>query len=88
MKPVRLLLLACLLGACTDDPPPPVEPEPAAPEAPALPKLAPGPDDLEPTAEEIPIVEDFEDQAKTEIKPDNLRAQLDALEHEIEQDSQ
>lgn len=87
MKPLHLLLLACLLGACTDDPPPRVEPEPARPEAPASPKATPEAEDLEPTAEEVPIVEDFEDQAKEEIKPDNLRAQLDALEQEIEQDS-
>jgi hypothetical protein len=88
MKPLHLLLLACLLGACTDDPPPRVEAEPAPADVPAPPTPAPGTDDLEPTAEEIPIVEDFEEQAKTEIKPDNLRAQLDALEQEIEQDSQ
>jgi hypothetical protein len=87
MKPLHLLLLACLVGACTDDPPPPVEPEPARAEEPAITEPSPGPEDLEPTAEEIPIVEDFEDQAKAEIKPDNLRAQLDALEQEIERDS-
>jgi hypothetical protein len=88
MKPLHLLLLACVIGACTDEPPPRVEAEPAPAEAPARPEIAPGPDDAEPTAEEIPIVEDFEDQAKSEIKPDNLRAQLDALEQEIERDSQ
>jgi hypothetical protein len=87
MRPL-LFALACVAltyasGACSDDPPPPVEAEPGPPEQPA----APAPADIEPSEEEVPIVEDFEDEAEKEVKPDNLNAQLDALEQEIELDS-
>lgn len=80
-----LLLALALLGACSDDPPPPVEPEPAPPEQPAAP--APAPASVEPSEQEVPIVEDFEEEAEREVKTDNLNAQLDALEKEIELDS-
>jgi hypothetical protein len=76
-------LALALLGACSDDPPPPVEPEPAAPEQPA----APAPANVEPSEQEVPIVEDFEEEAAREIKADDLNAQLDAMEQEIEMDS-
>jgi hypothetical protein len=83
VKTLRPFLFAlALLGACSDDPPPPVEAEPGPPERPA----APAPD-VEPSAEELPIVEDFEDEAEKEVKRDDLSAQLDALEQEIELDS-
>jgi hypothetical protein len=83
MKALRPFLFAlALLGACSDDPPPPVEAEPGPPEQPAAP-----PADVEPSAEEVPIVEDFEDEAERDVKADDLNAQLDALEQEIELDS-
>lgn len=87
MSTLRALLwlaLAATLAACSDDPPPKVEPEPA----PSAPPAAPAPPELEPTADEVPIAEDFEAQAAEEIKPDNLSGQLDAIEKEIELDSQ
>jgi hypothetical protein len=87
MKTVRsfpsFFLALALLGACSDDPPPPVEPEPAAAEKPA----APAPASVEPSEQEVPIVEDFEAEAEREVKADNLNAQLDAMEQEIELDS-
>lgn len=89
MKTVRTFpssfLALALLGACADDPPPPVEAEPAPAERPATP--APAPASLEPSEQEVPIVEDFEEEAEREVRADNLDAQLDALEQEIELDS-
>lgn len=78
-----LVLASLLLSACDDDPPPPVEPEPPRAEAP---KPTPAPE-VEPTADEVPIPEDFEEQAEKEVSPNDLSAQLDALEQEISADS-
>jgi hypothetical protein len=84
MKGLRPILFALtLVGACSDDPRPPVEAEPGPAEQPVAPAAA----DVEPSAEEVPIVEDFEDEAEQQVKPDDLNAQLDALEQEIELDS-
>jgi len=76
------LLQTCMIGACGDDPPPPlVEPEPErVPEAPVV---TAAPEAPEPTAEEIPIPEDFEEEAARDITANDLRAQLDTLEQEI-----
>jgi PBP1b-binding outer membrane lipoprotein LpoB len=82
MKPVlTVLLLAALLSACADDPPPKVEPEPPR-EAPSTPPPAV----IEPTEEEVPIPEDFEEEAEKEVSPNDLGAQLDAIEQEIASD--
>jgi len=83
---LAMLALACALTACADDPPPPVEPEPVAP-ANAPSATRPSAQKIEPTPEQVPIPEDFEEQAEKEISTDNLNAQLDALEQEIQQDS-
>ena len=87
MKTVlTMLALACAFTACADDPPPPVEPEPIAPaNAPSV--TRPSAQKSEPTPEQVPIPEDFEEQAEKEVSTDNLNAQLDALEQEIQQDS-
>ena len=87
---LALLLLAGLLGAClgacNDEPPPPVEPEPPRAEAPRrAPVFEVG---IEPSADEVPIAEDFEEQAVKEVSPKDLKAQLDALEQEIASDGQ
>lgn len=84
-------LIACTLAlalttACADDPPPRVEPEPEPAPKPAAP-AAPVEPEPEPTPDEVPIAEDFTEQAKAEISPRNLRAQLDALEREIARDA-
>jgi hypothetical protein len=39
-----------------------------------------------PTADELPVPEDFEAEAEREITRDNLRSQLDALDREISAD--
>ena len=39
-----------------------------------------------PTADELPVPEDFEAEAEREITRDNLRAELDSLEREISAD--
>ena len=77
-----LWVLVALLNACGDDPPPPVEPEPPRAAAPK-----PPPPLVEPTPEEVPIPEDFEEQATREVSPKDLNAQLDAIEQEITSDS-
>jgi hypothetical protein len=51
-----------------------VDPPPTAATAPAAPA---------PTAEELPVPEDFSDRAQTEVTDQNYRAQLDAVEGEI-----
>ena len=80
------LTLACALTACADDPPPAVEPEPIAP-ANAPSATRPSARKIDPTPEQVPIPEDFEEQAEKEVSTDDLNAQLDALEQEIQRDS-
>lgn len=79
--------LTCALGlACSSE----KEPEPPAPpityqEAPkpALPTNSERP----PTASELPIAEDFDDESAEQINADNFPAELDRLEAEINADS-
>jgi hypothetical protein len=40
-----------------------------------------------PTADELPVPEDFEAEAEREITRDNLRSELDSLDREISADS-
>lgn len=52
---------------------------------------APEPEPVEeepadPTADEVPIAEDFESEAEEEITEDNYEAKLDDLEEELEAD--
>jgi hypothetical protein len=83
---IALLLQIGMLGGCGDSPPPPeVEPEPES--LPEEPVAEATPDVLEPTPDEIPIPEDFEEEAAKDISVSDLRAQLDALEQEISSDS-
>ena len=68
-------LLAISLAACGDDevaPPPTTTSVAAAPEVAAA-----------PTADEVPVPEDFSDRAQTEVTTENYRAQLDAVEGEL-----
>jgi hypothetical protein len=41
------------------------------------------PVEQEPTAEEVPVAEDFEPEAEQQISAENYRAELDALEREL-----
>jgi len=84
---LALLLLACsgVGAACSDEPKPAVEAEPPHEAAPKPAEPAPDPD---PTPEQVPIPEDFEEQAASEVSEADLGAQLDALEREIAADSQ
>jgi hypothetical protein len=43
----------------------------------------PEPDEVEPSSAELPVAEDFEQEAEEEITAETLRAQLDAREKEI-----
>lgn len=81
---LRILLALCAslaFAACDDDPPPAIEEEPAVVRGPVA-----EPADPEPTPAEVPIPEDFAAEAEREISTSDLRAQLDALEQEIELD--
>lgn len=84
---LALVLLAslCFGGACSDEPKPAVEAEPPHAPAPKPPK--PVVDSVDPTPEQVPIPEDFEEEAAKEVSDKNLSAQLDALEQEITADS-
>jgi hypothetical protein len=97
MTALRWTALACwgslLAAACSGEPRPPSEPapEPAAPPAapaPAAPAPAVAqeqPADLEPTPEELPVREDFEEEAALQVTLANYRAELDKLEREIDE---
>jgi hypothetical protein len=56
-----------------------VEKAPGVGEPPAPPAEEPVPD-----PEELPVAEDFEEQAEAEISADNYRAELDQLADDIE----
>ena len=89
---MRQWLIACglmLLAACSKQEPPAPATEPAVPSA-AVP--APGPSAAvatpEPSASaaaapDLPVEEDFEDEANLKVNAVTLDAQLDALEKEI-----
>ena len=82
-----LLVSSCFIaacGACSGDPKPAVEAEP--PHEP--PSKAAKTAIADPTPDEVPIPEDFEEEAAREVSEENLAAQLDALEQEIAADSQ
>ena len=93
MKPASCgLAFACALFtvACSGEERPPAEPAPVAPDAPApAAEPAPAPEpaaaELEPTPEEVPVREDFEDEVATEVTLANYRAELDRLEKAIEE---
>jgi hypothetical protein len=85
-------VLALTLCACSSGKRPPTEPAPApAPvtAAPAMPAAAPQPtpaiavEEREPTPQEVPIAEDFASEAARQITVVNFRAELDALEKEM-----
>jgi hypothetical protein len=92
-RAVLLLLLPALaaaLGACAKSEAPPPEPAPAVtPTAAPLPSPAATPALPSAGAEaagslDLPTEEDFEDESAQAINGDNLEAQLDALEKEIQ----
>lgn len=90
------VLAALLLTACTTDPRPPSEPAPQTPssakpsamvgsaaQAMARAQVVEHVPVAEPTPEELPVPEDFENEAASEITTANYRAQLDAIEQEL-----
>jgi hypothetical protein len=75
--------LALLLIACSNEPRPTAEPAP--PEAPApTPAPAPTVEQRDPTPEELPIAEDFEEQSLQQITESNFKAELDTIEKELD----
>jgi hypothetical protein len=76
--------MACLsLLACGTEARPKAEPQPRK-----LPHAAEAGTNNHPapTADELPVPEDFEAEAEREITRDNLRTKLDALDREISAD--
>lgn len=83
------LLGLLTLGACAKKEAPPPEPAPAAPSvasaaAPAPSEAAaPAPSASVAAQPDVPVEEDFEDEANLKVNAQTLDAQLDALEKEI-----
>lgn len=72
-------LSCCAAVACGSEERPKAEPQPlSVPGSPA--KVS----DAQPTADELPVPEDFEAEAEREITRDNARTELDAIERELE----
>lgn len=92
MRPNRRFwfVVSCALTAlaCSSEPRPVSEPAPAAPEFTVAPPVdptaaqAPGAE-IEPTKEQLPVREDFDEEAEQEITAENFRAELDRLEREL-----
>ena len=80
----RAMLLLCLAWVgCGTEERPRAEPQPRVLPHAAATRAA---DHPAPTADELPVPEDFEAEAEREITRDNLRAELDALDREITAD--
>ena len=92
MRPVHVTTVLCvgtLLLACGKSDRPVPQPEPRAPApsaspAPDAPPDAPSEAKAAPTAEELPIQEDFEQEAETRVTADNYSSELDAIEKALE----
>lgn len=88
----RAGLVVLLAGAwigCAEEPPPAPAPEPVAAPTPTppTPMLPPRPaEPEEPTAQSLPIADDFEEEAATQITTTTYVAELDKLEAEISAD--
>lgn len=80
-----IALVAFLACGKQEQPLPEPAPLSAAPAQPE-PVPAPAPADELPSADVLPVPEDFEDEAATEITEASYHAQLDALEKEVEAD--
>ncbi len=86
---VATVLCAAGLSACgkgdRPEPSAPASSESAATEAPPdAPPDAPSEAKAEPTADELPIQEDFEQEAQTQVTADNYSSELDAIEKALE----
>ncbi|MDH5676507.1 MAG: hypothetical protein OEZ06_30585 [Myxococcales bacterium] len=77
---MTLLVTACGAG---EAPAPKPEPEPEAIEAPDQPQAAAA--EEEPSAEQVPVTADFEEEAEQQITDDNYVAELDKLKAELDE---
>jgi len=83
---ILLVILSAAAVGCAGEP---VADEPAPePAAEAVPIADPPVLDEEPSAEELPVAEDFEEEVATAITSDNYGSELDALEKEIGADQE
>lgn len=78
------IILAFSLVACGKEAAPEATPAPAPAAPPAPPPGATPDPPTEPTAEEIPVAEDFEQETEESITADNYMAELDAIEKELD----
>lgn len=83
---VLLTTLSCFSVACSSG----KDAEPKAPPITyqASPTPAPKAADRAPTASDVPVAEDFDEESEAAITPDNVRRELDRLEAEINTDDQ
>ena len=77
-------LCACWLLACGNDERPPAEPAPVAPPPAAKAPEPAAAEPQDPTADELPLQEDFEPEAEQQINDVNFKAELDAIEKEMD----
>lgn len=77
-------LCACWLIGCSNDERPPSEPAPVAPPPAAKAPAAAPVEAQDPTADELPLPEDFEPEAEQQINDGNFKAELDAIEKEMD----
>lgn len=83
------LFVFSALAACESEPAAPATAAPTA--APALATAAPAtaaPAVAEPSSAEVPVPEDFEQEAATKVAGQNYRGELERIAREIEQDNQ
>jgi hypothetical protein len=72
------------IGGCASEPTAPANPAPQATPTESTPTAAPAPQPVrEPTADELPVPEDYEAEARAQITAKNLSVELDALEKAI-----
>jgi hypothetical protein len=81
MKPALFLCLVCLFACGKSE-----EPAAAAPAAPTPVPVAPAaapPAEPVPSAEELPVAEDFASEAEQQIDAKSYKAELAKLDHEM-----
>ena len=83
-----MLCILLALGACTPEPEPATQPEePAAPvEEPQAEETPPAEEEpAEPTAADMPLAEDFEEEVATAVTDKNYESELETLEKELKE---
>jgi len=88
LRPAGVLAVGLCLVGCPDRPePPPPAPDPAAPPDPPPPIPDPPESPPPPTPEQVPVPQDYEDEAAKEIDGENYRQALDEIAGELDDDT-